>query len=63
MFNGLLDQLLNANTTAEINHILYTFDGVDMLFQKGKLTAREHERLFKVARKLEKLIRIETGEQ
>lgn len=60
MFKKLLDELLEAATQDEITAILYRNgktdskgDGVDLAFQHEKLSWQDHERLFKLAGRLE----------
>lgn len=54
MFKTLFDRMLAANTSEEINDVLYAEDGVDMQYQHGKLTWLDHERLFTLAARLQK---------
>lgn len=54
MFKKLLDRMLKAETNEEIESVLYAADGVDMMYQKEKITWADHERLFKLAERLEK---------
>ena len=56
MFKKLLDELLEARTQDEINAILYRADGVDRLYQMEKISWQDHERLFKLAGRLEENI-------
>jgi len=51
MFKKLLSELIEAKTQSEITEILYKPTGVDMAFQKEKITWKEHEMLFAIAGK------------
>lgn len=53
MFKKLLDELLDAQTSEEINSVLYRNDGVDMSFQREKISWQDHQRLFKLAARLD----------
>ena len=53
MFKKLFDQLMAAQTAEEIASILYREDGIDRSFQKEKLSWQDHERLFKLAARLQ----------
>lgn len=52
MFKKLLDELLKAETMDELDDILYREDGVDMSYQRNRLSWQDHERLFKLADRL-----------
>ncbi len=54
MFKKFVEQLTNANSAEEILNILYNKDGVDMMFQREKISWKDHELLFALAGKLEK---------
>lgn len=58
MFKKFFDELLNAETEEQITDILYRADGVDMAFQREKITWQDHERLFELADRLSALIRL-----
>lgn len=53
MFKKLLDRMLAANTSEEINNVLYAPDGVDMQYQHGNITWADHERLYTLAARLQ----------
>lgn len=53
MFKKLFNELMAAQTAEEITSILYRADGVDRSFQKEKLSWQDHERLFKLAARLQ----------
>ena len=53
MFKKLFDRLMAAETAEEINSVLYAPDGVDMMYQREKITWDDHERLFRLAARLE----------
>ena len=52
MFKKLFDEMLAATTEEELNSILYRKDGVDLSFQRERLSWADHERLFNLAGKL-----------
>ena len=54
MFKKLFDRLLAAETAEEITEVLYAPDGVDRMYQREKITWDDHERLFKLAERLQK---------
>ena len=60
MFKKLLDELMNATTADEVSHILYRNKsdledyGVDMAYQREKISWQDHERLFKLAEIVER---------
>lgn len=56
MFKKLLDELLAATTKEAITDILYRKDGVDLSYQREKLSWDDHERLFKLAARLSESI-------
>ena len=56
MFKKLLDELLAATTQEAITDILYRQDGVDLSYQREKLSWDDHERLFKLAERLSESI-------
>lgn len=50
MFKKFIEKLIEAETEEQVNHILYDFDdGVDMAYQRDKITYKEHELLFELA--------------
>ena len=56
MFKKLLDELLEATTQEAITDILYRKDGVDLSFQREKISWQDHERLFNLAARLSKTL-------
>ena len=52
MFKKLFDELLKAETLDELDDILYREDGVDMSYQRNRLSWQDHERLFQLADRL-----------
>lgn len=52
MFKKFFDEMLAAKTEEEITSILYRADGVDLSFQREKLSWQDHERLFNLAGRL-----------
>ena len=56
MFKKLLDELLAATTKEAITDILYQKDGIDQMFQREKISWQDHERLFKLAARLQESI-------
>ena len=54
MFKKFVERMVNAQTEEDIVKVLYSEDGVDRMFQKGKITWKEHELLFALAGKLTK---------
>ena len=57
MFKKLFDEMMRASTEKEINDILYRKDGVDMAYQREKLSWEDHERLFNLADRLASSLR------
>lgn len=56
MFKKFFDELLTAETEEQITDILYRADGVDLSFQREKITWQDHARLFELADRLSALI-------
>lgn len=52
-FRAFLDEILAARDDDEVSRILYREEGVDMAYQHNELTWEDHERLFRLAGKLE----------
>ena len=52
MFKKFIKALAEATTEEEINEILYSENGVDMMFQKKKIKWEEHQIIFKLASKI-----------
>ena len=63
MFKKFFDELLTAETEKRIEDILYRSDGVDMAFQREKISWQDHERLFMLAGSLSMLIRLMKKEE
>jgi len=61
MFKKFFDEMLAAKTEEEITSILYRADGVDLSFQREKLSWQDHERLFNLAGRLCIALRKETA--
>lgn len=54
MFKKLFDRLMDAATNEENEGVLYAEDGVDMMFQREKITWEDHQRLFNLAARLQR---------
>lgn len=54
MFRKFVAELVAARTVAEIENILYREDGVDIMYQREKISWKDHELLFDLAAKLQK---------
>lgn len=52
MFKKLLQQLIDATTEEEILNVFYKVDGIDMMYQKEKITWKEHQMLLALVNKL-----------
>jgi hypothetical protein len=49
MFKKLLQRIIDAeNVQDAVDNVLYGMDGVDMAYQRDKITFKEHEILFKL---------------
>ena len=46
MFKKLFDRMMAAQNADEVALVLYAPDGVDMMYQKEKISWQDHERLF-----------------
>ena len=55
MFKKFIKEIVAAEDSSDLNYILYRTDGVDIMYQRGKLTWEQHEILFDLCGKLEKL--------
>lgn len=53
MFRKLFDELLAAQSSDEIDTILYREDGVDLSYQHDLLSWEDHQRLFALASMME----------
>lgn len=49
MFKKFVSELAAAKSNEEVLNILYRADGVDRMYQRGKLSWKDHEILFKLA--------------
>ncbi len=49
MFKKFVSELAEAKSNEEVLNILYRADGVDMMFQREKISWKDHEILFKLA--------------
>lgn len=63
MFKKFFDELMAAYTEKQIMDILYRADGVDMAFQREKISWQDHKRLFLLADSLSMLIRLMKKEE
>ena len=63
MFKKFFDELLTAETEQQIEDIIYRADGVDMAFQREKISWQDHERFFQLAGSLSMLIRLMKKEE
>lgn len=52
MLRKYIKQMLAAETEQDIVNILYSIDGVDMAYQREKISWNDHELLFELADKL-----------
>lgn len=53
MFKKFVIMISESDSYEEtVNNIFYGENGIDMAFQKGKLTAKEHETLYNLIRKI-----------
>jgi hypothetical protein len=49
MFKKLLQRIIDAeNVQDAVDNVLYGMDGVDMAYQRDRITFEEHEMLFKL---------------
>ena len=52
MFKKLFDRMMAAQNADEVALVLYAPDGVDMMYQREKISWQDHERLFSLAARL-----------
>ena len=52
MFKKFVKELIDAKTKEEVNDIFYRFDGIDMMYQRDKLSWKDHELLLGLVNKL-----------
>lgn len=52
MFKKFLQEIIEAESSEELNKIFYRADGVDMSFQREKISWKEHEMLADLINKL-----------
>lgn len=56
MFKKFVKELIDAKTINEVNNIFYRSDGIDMMYQKEKLSWKDYEILEKLVQKLNDLM-------
>ena len=52
MFKKFVKELIDAKTKEEVENIFYRFDGIDMTYQRDKLSWKDHELLLELVNKL-----------
>ena len=52
MFKKFVKELIDAKTKEEVENIFYRFDGIDMMYQRDKLSWKDHELLLDLVNKL-----------
>lgn len=53
MFKKFIERIIAAeNQEDAIQHVFYGMDGIDMAYQQGKITWKEHEMLFALIEKM-----------
>ncbi len=52
MFKKFVKELIDAKTKEEVENIFYRFDGIDMMYQRDKLSWKDHELLLELVNKL-----------
>lgn len=53
MFKKFIQRIIESeNRQDAIDHVFYGADGIDMEYQRGKLTIKEHEMLFHLIEKM-----------
>lgn len=52
MFKKFVKELIDAKTKEEVENIFYRFDGIDMIYQRDKLSWKDHELLLELVNKL-----------
>lgn len=56
MFKKFVQELVNAKTKEEIERIFYRSDGIDMMYQKEKLSWKDQQLLLDLVNKLLELM-------
>ena len=52
MFKKFLKEIIEANTVEELNDIFYREDGIDMMYQRERISWKDHETLLALINKL-----------
>lgn len=52
MFKKFLQEIIDANSEEELMDIFYRKDGIDMMYQKGKLSWKDHQMLLSLINKM-----------
>lgn len=52
MFKKFLQEIIDANSEEELMDIFYRNDGIDMMYQKGKLSWKDHQMLLSLINKM-----------
>ena len=52
MFKKLLQRIIDANNNDDLLEVFNGIDGIDMMFQKEKITYKEHQMLLALVNKL-----------
>ena len=52
MFKKFLQEIIDANREEELMDIFYRNDGIDMMYQKGKLSWKDHQMLLSLINKM-----------
>lgn len=55
MFKKLFDRIMDAKTPREVELALIDENGVDMMYQREKISWEDHERLFTLGARMMKL--------
>ena len=56
MFKKFVQELVNAKTKEEVERIFYRSDGIDMMYQKEKLSWKDQQLLLDLVNKLLELM-------
>ena len=56
MFKKFVAELIEAKTEDEVLNVFYRADGIDMAFQKEKISWKEHQTLLALVNKLAALM-------
>lgn len=56
MFKKFVTELVSATTAEEVLNVFYKADGIDMAFQKERITWKEHQLLLELVNKLTRLM-------